>query len=51
MTAIRVDASTLYIEFPGWEAIMTGRSRFDELLVSAIDARDVRDALMTAVPR
>ncbi|GAA1846440.1 hypothetical protein [Agromyces salentinus] len=28
MTAIRVDASTLRVEFPAWEAMMAGRSQY-----------------------
>ena len=28
MTVIRVDAAALHLEFPGWEAAMTGRGAF-----------------------
>ncbi|WP_258724485.1 hypothetical protein [Cellulomonas sp. NS3] len=28
MTAIRLDASTLHLQFPGWEALMAGRSHY-----------------------
>lgn len=28
MTAIRLDATTLHLQFPGWEALMVGRSHY-----------------------